>query len=606
MADTNTINELYITYDEVTGNKVNINDVDSYTTITNDKIHYEQFKLTESICSDSDLKFGGCEASTVELKITNFQNELEAFLGKWLTIYFVFKGTTERKLIGYFRVESDKLTKDKQHRNITAFNSMYYINNVDVSEWYSGLVFPITIKNLRDSLFRRLGYTQVKFDSLGQKQTEFELINDNRTVEITTQYNELFAVDVLQDICEVNGCFGRINSDDEFEYVTLENTVSGGGEVGSYKIIDKSDYRRNEFESEDYTVQSIDSVRLSQNNGNDAVWTTAGTNSYYCDMRVLSFQKITNSTLNEIANTLHNNIRNKCYAPFKIVAEGNLSFQCGDAVRVNFGSGGYTISYILQRTLEGIQVLKDTYSADGKREYERTKSGSSGYIGSEQKSNTDEFYVLTFTNSDEYNIAGGYTEAQLEQNSEQTIINYLMATTRKTDILFNATIPIDLLMTKDPWFLRAQYDANAVITYYLDGVQEGNSITQYITQGHNVITLTNFFHFENAQVRRLEVKIKLASMSNGSIMRTHHALLTYLYDMEWGSGYHGLSIDFVPIPDAHINEKAIRSAIFGKGLVDAPMWDGKIEVTESFAPIKLSKIRLGGIDEDVKVELKKE
>ena len=45
--------------------------------ITNTDIHSEQFELTESICSDSQLRFGSCEASVVKFRISNIFTPLK-------------------------------------------------------------------------------------------------------------------------------------------------------------------------------------------------------------------------------------------------------------------------------------------------------------------------------------------------------------------------------------------------------------------------------------------------------------------------------------------------------------------------------------------------
>ena len=37
--------------------------------ITNSDIHSEEFELTESLCSDSQLRFGSCEASMIKFRI---------------------------------------------------------------------------------------------------------------------------------------------------------------------------------------------------------------------------------------------------------------------------------------------------------------------------------------------------------------------------------------------------------------------------------------------------------------------------------------------------------------------------------------------------------
>ena len=39
---------------------------DKKVTITNTELHQEKFELTESLCSESELAFGSCEASSIK------------------------------------------------------------------------------------------------------------------------------------------------------------------------------------------------------------------------------------------------------------------------------------------------------------------------------------------------------------------------------------------------------------------------------------------------------------------------------------------------------------------------------------------------------------
>lgn len=44
---------------------------DKTTKITNVELHQEQFELTESICSESELTIGSCEAAVLKFTVSN-------------------------------------------------------------------------------------------------------------------------------------------------------------------------------------------------------------------------------------------------------------------------------------------------------------------------------------------------------------------------------------------------------------------------------------------------------------------------------------------------------------------------------------------------------
>ena len=87
--------------------------------ISNTELHSEQFSLKESICSEDQLKFGSCEAGSIEFKISNIFTPLK---GKWLTVSEVLDGNSDKPfLLGRYKVASDKPTADRRYRDIVAY-----------------------------------------------------------------------------------------------------------------------------------------------------------------------------------------------------------------------------------------------------------------------------------------------------------------------------------------------------------------------------------------------------------------------------------------------------------------------------------------------------
>ena len=143
------------------------------SSFSNESIYSEQFAINESICSDSSLRFGGCESKSVKFRITK-NNGISQLKGKKLSIDRIFIDDENQYNVraGTFKVDSDISTSDKAYRDITAYDSMYDILKSDVSEWYNGLIFPLTIRNLRNYLF----------EFLVVEQEEIELPNDDAVI----------------------------------------------------------------------------------------------------------------------------------------------------------------------------------------------------------------------------------------------------------------------------------------------------------------------------------------------------------------------------------------------------------------------------------------
>lgn len=344
--------------------------------ITNNELHQEQFELTESLCSESELTFGSCEAGMVKFTVSNIFSGLK---DKWMTIKMVLAGNTANPFqIGRYKVCSDTPEADRTKRDIVAYDALYDVINADVAEWYNTLLPDkdsiTTMKAFRDSFF---GY-------FGIEQADVRLVNDDMKVEKTVEPEELSGATVLNCICEINGCFGHIGRDGRFHYIYLEQEIQGlyprnnlypaddlyPREPKSTRI-SKSLYISAQYE--DFLVKTIDKLQIRKEEDDIGVIVGSGTNAYVIQDNFLVYGK-GNEELTGIANNIYEKIRGIIYRPFSADWKGNLCIEVGDAVRL---PTRYEIieSYVLKRTLKGIQALRDDYEAAGE-EYRSTQVNS--------------------------------------------------------------------------------------------------------------------------------------------------------------------------------------------------------------------------------------
>ena len=338
-------------------------------TITNKEIPSEQFSLTESLSSDG-LMFGSCEASEVRFRIYNVFTPLK---DKWLTVTQVLDKDYDNPLqIGKYKVYSDKPTADRSYRDVVAYDSMFDIINADVASWYNSLTFPMQLKTFRDSFF----------DYFGIDQEEVALVNDAMTIEKTIEPSVLSGKDVLQSICQINGCFGHIGRDGKMQYVFL-NAILGGLYPSNdiypaddlypiqpnVQIVSKGLYVESPT-YEDFTVKAIDKLQMREKEGDIGVIVGNGDNTYIVEDNFLVYGKSTDE-LTVIANNMLSVIDGLEYRPFDAVLVGNPCFEVGDIVRINT-KHQIIDSYVLQRTISGVQCLRDDFSAEGE-EYQSEK-----------------------------------------------------------------------------------------------------------------------------------------------------------------------------------------------------------------------------------------
>lgn len=361
-------------WDSSTDKQMVISVVGTNQKIDNSMLEIGTFALEESLCSEPELKFGACEANCVKFTARNTAGSI---IGKTISIEETIDGDSENPMpYGVFKVASDVPTADRTKRQITAYDAMYDIINTDVKTWYAGLSFPMTLKQFRDSFFAHLGIDQV----------ETNLVNDSMTVNktiVATQTDDSSAVTeesaisgktVVTAICEINGCFGNINREGKFEYVFLKEIISAlypAEDLFPSDNLFPSDANTESmtghyitFDYEDFQSKAITQleIKTSEDNAGAIVGTTG--NNYSITGNFLVSDK-TGSELEQIANNLLPIMAKAAYTPIKsCTCVGNPCLELGEAIRFNT-TREVVETYLLQRTLTGVQSKRDSISAQG-------------------------------------------------------------------------------------------------------------------------------------------------------------------------------------------------------------------------------------------------
>lgn len=367
--------------------------------ITNTEFHEEEFELTESLCSQSELTFGAIEAGSVKFKVSNIFLPMK---GKWLTARMTIGGHTDQPfLIGRFKGYSDTPTADRKYRDVVAYDALYDILNADVAAWYN-TVFPshkeqqkdkdgktttvtvydpVTMKQFRDSFFKHFGI----------EQADIILVNDGMSIEKTvavtassetssdteessTIGESMSGKEVLSCICEINGCMGHMGRDGKFHYIYLEQEIQGlypRNDLYPADDLFPRDPKSNRIgkdlyitaEYEDFLVKTINKLQIREQKNDIGVIVGTGDNAYVIEDNFLVYGK-GSKELKGIAKNILSKIRGIVYRPFTADCKGNPCLEVGDAVRL---PTRYELieSYIFKRTLKGIQALRDDLEADG-------------------------------------------------------------------------------------------------------------------------------------------------------------------------------------------------------------------------------------------------
>lgn len=381
-------------WDSDTDKQMVISVVGTNQKIDNSMLEVGTFALEESLCSESELKFGACEANCVKFTARNTAGSIA---GKTISIEETIDGDSENPMpYGIFKVASDVPTADRTKRQITAYDAMYDIINADVKAWYAGLSFPMTLEQFRDSFFSHLGIEQATAtlpnDSMTVNKTLVATQTDDSSA--VTEESAISGKTVVTAICEINGCFGNINRNGKFEYVFLKEITSAlypAEDLYPRDDLFPSDANTESmtghyitFDYEDFQSQAITQLEIrADDNTAGAIVGKAG-NTYVISGNFLVSDK-TGAELTQIANNLLPIMAQEAYTPIKsCTCVGNPCLTLGEPIRFNT-TREIVETYLLQRTLTGVQSKRDSISAQGTQTHSAKVNSIRDTIESVQK-----------------------------------------------------------------------------------------------------------------------------------------------------------------------------------------------------------------------------
>lgn len=351
--------------------------------ITNETIHQEAVTIKEAICEEDELELGGCIASSIEFEVSEIITQDLTGLEFTAVLYVNLEddGTYDLKLpMGTYRVDSAKMVDDKDYKKVVAYDALYDAS-VDASDWYNRLLpdedSTTSVKEMRESL---LIYLDIPF-------VPQNLVNDNVRISKTVraELGSLPAIIALKALCELNGGFGRINRQGKFEVSYLGNfglyPEDAMGEKGnvypeetiypedsflylgmSDEMNDCPEYRTTKYE--EYQTYPITCLVIQTDEEDEGV--TIGNNTenpYFLTGNFLLWGKNI-SELNQIGQSIFNRLEGIYYRPNTTELDGLPYMLTGDTFTLE-KRNDVVESYILSRTLSGVQGLRDTYEAKG-------------------------------------------------------------------------------------------------------------------------------------------------------------------------------------------------------------------------------------------------
>ena len=345
--------------------------------ITNTELQNETIKLKESLCSENNLTFGKMEASKLTFTFKNKSDYPTDLTGEEIDVYLYFDYDSSTLFkVGRYTINSDKYSDDRYTRSITAYDQIYYLKDLDITEWYNAYyedgqrhMIGLAILNLfnwiRDPNDDYPNSPKIDI----QIESGYSLCNGTFLLGKTIESDSITFEFYMQKLLEFNGAFGHINRQGNFEFVVMQwydaepvrtvtndyripptpfDTVSTWG-IGGIDVYDADNIRK-------FTVRNTNKKKPS-------VYVIA-------DSFVLADRDAGDADVEAALKRMHQVINHYNYKSYKTTCTGDLCVEVGDRINVNLIQDeteplSWFRSYVLERTFSGIQGMTDVYQAKG-------------------------------------------------------------------------------------------------------------------------------------------------------------------------------------------------------------------------------------------------
>ena len=378
--------------------------------VENDKIVSETLKVEDSLSSSEDLVFGSCEGAEMQITVADVTQELS---GEEFSLSVTVGGNEVP--LGVYRVVSYERQSDRRRRKITGYDRMERFN-VDVAGWYNSITFPISLKTFRDSL---CSYVGVQVNSIS-------LPLDTMQITKTIEPEQISGLEVLQAICEINGCFGHFDRYGKLKFILLRQT----GLYPSEDLFPSEDLYPSEFGGdgepvelietykqpmvyEDYLVDGISGLTIRQEEGDVGASVGSGENPYVIEGNFLVYGKNAADLLS-VANTIYPYIYGRTYRPASLEINSRPWLEVGDAIIVPTKED-IVETFVMKRTISGCQAMMDKIEATGNKTREEDFSLNKKIIQLEGKT------AVIVTTVDE--VSATVTDLKQETESNLSILS---------------------------------------------------------------------------------------------------------------------------------------------------------------------------------------
>lgn len=401
---------------------------------------YDSIKITQQIMSDR-AEFIGCMSSSLEIKVSSGSISKSDYTGApvSLTMRVYMDDGTMSEYIPLFSgyVDSCEKTADGKWQQFVCYDLLAYMGDKEIYNTYKKafkeIGSPLTVSQLR---------TYIVEQGLKIQQQAVILPNDEVKIKKRLRRKNMTALELMKHICQANGVYGYINDAGAFAYKVL----SSSGEITTIPYYRELTYSHS-------VINPIKKGMTFRTNNNDAGvhvdwsdyqkyvtadWDDSSTDHYIVDPddedvtesayiiqgNYIAYKLNASKKKVMLANIMRSVGNNITFRTYRAKCNGLPYLECGDRIQFATDDGNFIGPFVItKRTLEGSQIMTDTYECEINTDYDvedeagtTTISTDGNYVSDISGSNlppevSDSAQVANILNDTEVMVVVSWDEA---------------------------------------------------------------------------------------------------------------------------------------------------------------------------------------------------
>lgn len=361
------------------------NRLTSGSIIINDSKLYGGVTYNIDINPDSDFMYGCVTCASIEFTIDNSDGKASELVGKTFDWYCQFDANSFLIKKGSFKVAEIKKTKNKA--TITAYDKVYDLEaNADL--WLASLTFPMTLKELTDSMA-----TKLNMKILLPEDTFSSFVVNQNFITNNVSYRQ-----ILSYIGQLTNRYFKWGG---------SGMLQGMRYTESTTVIDNTKYIS--LTMEENAIDPIDRLQIQSTHDDIGYVAGTGTNTYIITENPLVFSASKATATATLATNLLDGLKNITYTPMKFSTFKDYGIDVGAILTIN----GKTC-YVMKKT---IKASGCEFECVGNKRRETQKTEQHSAITALNNKTNELVRTVDETKSTITSINGSITKIEDEQGN---------------------------------------------------------------------------------------------------------------------------------------------------------------------------------------------